>query len=153
MNQIKKLFLPSAKYKGIWPIKVYVLKLFFLLMFLFVAKDAWAKLFEHHGSWNPEVAIAWCAMAAYTTLSGFGVFHTLRWLPIMLFMLLYKGFWLAFVAYPLWRAGTLTGSEAEGWSQIFVLIIIPLVFMPWKYFFKTFVLGRDYTTVQNQRNN
>lgn len=143
MKLIKNLFRPSDKHKGIWPIKVYVLKLFFLLMFLFVAKDAWTELITHKGEWNPEIAIAWCAIAAYTTLSGLGIFHTLKMLPIMLFMFLYKGLWLYFVAYPLWKNGNLAGSEAEELTQIFILIAIPIIFTPWRYVFKTYVLGKD----------
>ncbi|WP_248330835.1 hypothetical protein [Aquimarina acroporae] len=140
---IKFLFRPSDKYKSIWPLKLYVLKLFFLLMFLFAAKDAWTELITHEGEWNPEIAVTWCAIAAYTTLSGLGIVHTLRMLPIMLFMIFYKGLWLVFVAYPLWKNGTLASSEAEDWSQIFILIFIPIIFMPWKYVFKTYVLGKD----------
>ncbi|NBC25047.1 MAG: hypothetical protein GVX78_05475 [Bacteroidetes bacterium] len=143
MELIKNLFRPSEKHKGVWPIQVYVLKLFFLLMFLFVAKDAWIELMTHSGEWNAEIAIAWCAIAAYTTLSGLGVFHTLKLLPIMLFMFFYKGLWLLFVAYPLWKDAKLSGSEAEGWAQIFMLIIIPIIFTPWKYVFKTYVLGKE----------
>ena len=143
MELMKNLFRPSDKHKGVWPIKVYVLKLFFLLMFLFAAKDAWTELITHEGEWNTEIAIAWCAIAAYTTLSGLGIFHTLKMLPIMLFMFLYKGLWLFFVAYPLWKSGKLAGSDAEEWSQIFMLIVIPIIFTPWKYIFKTYVLGED----------
>lgn len=137
------IFSPSPKYKGAWPIKVYVLKLFFFLMFFFAAKDAWTELIMHNGPWEVEVAIAWCSIAAYTTLSGLGIFHTLKMLPIMLFMFLYKGLWLGFVAYPLWKNGQLAGSEAEDWMQIFMLIVIPIIFTPWKYVFKTYVLGKD----------
>lgn len=142
-NSIKFLFTPSEKHKGVWPIKVYIMKLFFALMFLFVAKDAWIELVSHKGEWNVEVAVAWCSIAAYTTLSGLGIFHTLKMLPIMLFMVLYKGLWLYFVAFPLWSSDQLDGSEAEGWAQIFILIIIPLIFIPWKYVFNTYVLGRE----------
>ena len=98
---------------------------------------------SHEGEWNPEIAIAWCSIAAYTTLSILGVFHTLKMLPIMLFMFLYKGLWLLFVAYPLWKNGKLTGGEAEDWVPVFMSIIIPIVFTPWKYVFKTYVLGKD----------
>lgn len=142
-NSIKFLFTPSEKHKGVWPIKVYIMKLFFALMFLFVAKDAWIELVSHKGEWNVEVAVAWCSIAAYTTLSGLGIFHTLKMLPIMLFMVLYKGLWLYFVAFPLWSSDQLDGSEAEGWAQIFILIIIPIIFIPWKYVFNTYVLGRE----------
>ncbi len=143
METIKNLFRPSKKFKGVWPIQLYVLKLFFLLMFLFVAKDAWTELITHQGAWNVQIAIAWCSIAAYTTLSGLGIVHTLKMLPIMLFMFLYKGLWLGFVAYPLWKTGFLAGSEAEGWAQIFIIMVIPLIFTPWNYVFKTYVLGKD----------
>jgi len=46
---MKNLFKPSEKYEGVLPIQVYVMKLFFLLMFLFAAKDAWIELFTHQG--------------------------------------------------------------------------------------------------------
>ena len=142
---IKKLFKSSEKYEGVLPIQVYVMKLFFLLMFLFAAKDAWIELFTHQKRWNPEVAIAWCAMAAYTTLAGVGVFRTLKMLPVMIFMYLYKGLWLCFVAYPLWKTNQLAGTEEESWTQIFILIVVPIIFTPWKYVFKTYILGRNYS--------
>ncbi|WP_348709685.1 hypothetical protein [Tenacibaculum sp. 190524A05c] len=140
---IKYLFRPSDEHKGIRPIQIYVLKLFFLLMFVFASSDAWAELLTHKGEWNPEIAVAWCSIAAYTTLSGIGIFHTLKMLPIMIFMIFYKALWLVFVAYPMWQNGTLANSEALDWSQIFILILIPIIFMPWKYIFKTFILGED----------
>src|SRR5690606_7408131 len=143
LNPTMPLFRPSDIHKGIWPIKVYVLKLFFALMFLLVAKDAWTELITHKGDWNPETAVAWCAIAAYTTLSGIGIFHTLKMLPIMLFMFLYKGLWLGFVAYPLWSKGQLAGTAAEGWTQTFIIMIIPLIFTPWRYVFKTYILGKE----------
>lgn len=143
MELLKNLFSPSARYKGVWPIKVYVMKLFFLLMFVFVAKDAWTELLSHQGDWEPEIAIAWCSIAAYTTLAGLGIFHTLRMLPIMLFMFLYKGLFLLFAAYPLWSEGRLTGSATEGWAQIFIMILIPMIFTPWGYVFRTYILGKD----------
>ena len=95
------------------------------------------------GDWNLEIAIAWCSIAAYTTLSGLGIFHTLKMLPIMLFMFFYKGLWLVVVAFPLWKNNQLKGSEAADWVPIFMLIIIPMFFTPWKYVFKTYVLGKE----------
>ena len=92
LSSIKNAFKPSQKYHGILPIKIYVLKLFFALMFFMAGKDAWTKILEHEGIWEPEIAVAWCAITAYTTLSGIGISHTLRMLPIMLFMFFIKGF-------------------------------------------------------------
>jgi len=143
MSNIKKLLTPSEKLKGVRPIQLYLIKLFFLLMFLFAAKDAWTELLTHQGTWDPEVAIAWCAIAAYTTLSGLGIFHTLKMMPIMLFMFLYKGLWLCFVAYPLWSTDQLVGSDAEGWFEAFIIVVIPFVFAPWRYIIRTYVWGKE----------
>ena len=143
MTFLKKLCSRSDELNGVRPIQLYIMKLFFLLMFVFAAKDAWTELITHEGQWDPEVAIAWCAIAAYTTLSGLGIFHTLKMMPIMLFMFLYKGLWLCFVAYPLWSSDQLVGSNAEGWFEAFIIVVIPFLFAPWRYIFRTYVLGRD----------
>lgn len=148
----KNLFSPSPHFQGILPIKIYVLRLFFILMFFMAGKDAWQKLLTHEGPWDPEVAIAWCAITAYTTLSGIGIFHTLKMLPIMLFMFLYKGLWLFFVAYPLWTQDQLMGSAYETWTFTFMLLIIPFLFTPWKYVFNSYILGKG-TQDSNYNDN
>jgi sensor histidine kinase YesM len=146
------LFRPSKKYYGIFPIKIYVLKIFFALMFFMAGKDAWTKLLQHEGIWDPEVAVAWCAITAYTTLSGIGIIRTLRMLPIMLFMFFYKGLWLIIVAYPLWVSNQLMGSVYEEWAFTFLILVIPFLFTPWGYVFNHYILGRknpDFSEAEN----
>ena len=127
-------------YEGVRRINIYVMRLFFALMFVFVATDSWRVIITHEGAWDPTKAVAWCSWAAYSTLSLLGVFHTLRMLPIMLFMVFYKGLWLIVVAYPLWIAGTLQGSTAEPMAAMFIWVIVPLIFIPWKYVFEKYIL-------------
>lgn len=142
LSFLKNTFQASERYHGILPIKIYVLKLFFALMFFMAGKDAWTKILKHEGEWQPEIAVAWCAIAAYTTLSGIGIFHTLRMLPIMLFMFFYKGLWLIIVAYPLWLNNQLAGSVYEEWTFTFLILIVPFLFTPWGYVFDYYILGR-----------
>lgn len=138
---INKLLKPDYdEYEGVRKINIYVMRLFFALMFVFVATDSWRVIITHEGPWEPVKAVAWCTWSAYSTLALFGVFHTLRMLPIMLFMIFYKSLWLFIVAYPLWSAGTLKGSAAEEMTYTFSFVIIPIIFMPWKYVFKKYVL-------------
>lgn len=89
------------------------LRLFYLLMAVFVAPPAWQALLTHHGDWNPLRAMAFCVWAAYPTLGIPGLWHPLRMLPLMLFMLAYKSLWLATVAYPLWRHFVLPSPVAR----------------------------------------
>lgn len=137
---MRNIFKPDYEnYQGVRRINIYVMRLFFALMFIFVAKDAWTKIITHKGAWDGMEAVVWCVWAAYATLAIFGVFHTLKMLPLMLFMVFYKGIWLAIVAYPLWRAGTFIGSSIEEMTYVFMGIIIPILFMPWKYVFNNYV--------------
>lgn len=129
-----------VNYDGVRRINIYVMRLFFALMFVFVATDSWTTILTHRGAWDPTKAVAWCAWAAYSTLSLLGVFHTLRMLPIMLFMIFYKSLWLIVVAYPLWMAGTLDGSPAGEMTRVFSGVIIPIIFMPWRYVFEKYIL-------------
>lgn len=128
-----------TNYEGVPRINVYVMRIFFLLMFVFVGFDSWNAIVNHHGPWKPISAVAICVWAAYSTLSLLGVFHTLKMLPIMLFMILYKTLWLIVVAYPLWITNQLAGSDAEAMAGVFIWVIIPMVGMPWGYVVRTYM--------------
>lgn len=62
--------------------------------------------------------------------------------PFFLFMILYKSLWLVIVAYPLWSAGELAGSPAEGMANVFVWVVIPIVATPWRYVLDAYILNR-----------
>ncbi|HMS34170.1 MAG TPA: hypothetical protein PKC91_08785 [Ignavibacteria bacterium] len=127
-------------YEGVRPVNIYLLRFLYFLMFVFVGLDAWKTIITHQGSWDPTRAVAWCVWAAYATLSGFGLLNPLRWLPIVIFMVFYKTLWLIVVAYPMWSAGTLAGSPAEGMAQIFIAAPFISLIIPWKYVFEKYFL-------------
>lgn len=142
-NTINHLFTPDyARYDGVRPANVYLLRLFYALMFVFVGMDSWMYILGHEGPWNPMAAVAWCVWAAYSALAGLGVLYPLRMLPIFLFMIFYKTLWLLVVAYPLWSAGELSGSPAEGMTRIFMWAPLTALVVPWGYVFHTYVIGR-----------
>jgi len=139
MKIIKYILSPNhEKYEGVRPINVYLLRLFYFLMFIGVATEAWQKL-ATETSWDHTKAVAWCVWAAYPTLAVFGLIRPLRWLPIFVFMIFYKTVWLFVVAYPLWRAGTLVGSPAEEMARVFVAAPFLVIIVPWGYFVREFV--------------
>ena len=134
------MFKPDyERYEGVRPINVYLLRLLFLLVVVFVASDSWSAIFRHQGQWDHVKAAAVCMWAAYSVLSVFGLISPLRWLPIVMFEIFYKIIWLAIVAYPLWSTNQLAGSPAEGMTRAFVWVILPIVAMPWPYAFRTYV--------------
>ncbi|HKP37749.1 MAG TPA: hypothetical protein VJT71_12910 [Pyrinomonadaceae bacterium] len=140
MSFIKYIFTPNhEKYEGVRPINVYLLRVIYFLMFVGVGLSVWRTLFTHEGPWDHTKAVAFCVWAAYTTLGVLGLIRPLRWLPIIIFMIFYKTLWLIVVAYPLWRAGTLSGSPAEEMARVFIWAPVFILIVPWVYVFKNYV--------------
>jgi len=132
-------------YDGVPRLNIYMLRLLFTLMFLFLSFDAWRHIFTHTGPWDNANAAAWCMWGAYAIISFIGILYPLKMLPIVLFEVIYKTTWLIIVAYPLWITHRLAGSHAEGMTRIFVWVVFPFVAMPWRYFYKTYILGKQKT--------
>ncbi len=138
---LKKIFRPGAQYEGVRPINIYLLRLVFILMFFVLGKTTWTHILTHQGSWEPDSAIAWCVWTAFATLAGLGILRPLKMLPILLLEIFYKVLWLVIVAYPLWVAGKLAGSSAEGTSSAFLWVILPIIAVPWGYVFVNYLYG------------
>jgi hypothetical protein len=137
---IRSMFTPDhVRYEGVRPINIYLLRLFFFLIAAFVGSEAWLALINHQGPWDHIRALTWCVFAAYSTLSVLGLLHPLRMLPIMLFVVLYKGLWVLAVAVPLWRAGTMAGNPAEEMAGVFMWVPVLFLVVPWGYVWRTFV--------------
>lgn len=124
---------------GARPVQIWGLRLFYLLMLVFVAPDAWRGLLTHQGPWDPMRAVAVCVWATYPALALFGLMQPLRWLPLMFFTIGYKTLWLVFVAWPLWQAGTLAGSPAEELAYAFIAVPLLAAVVPWGYAYRTYV--------------
>lgn len=128
-------------HEGVRPIQVWGLRLFYFLMLVFVAPNAWGVLLDHEGPWQPLSAVAWAVWATYPALAFFALFHPLRWLPLMFFTIGYKTVWLAFVAWPLWQAGTMDGSNAQPIAESFLALPLLVLVVPWGYAWRTYVTG------------
>ena len=132
------LFAPDPRHDGVRPIQIWGLRLFFLLMLVFVASSAWRVLLTHEGPWDPVRAVAFAVWATYPALALFGLLHPLRWLPLMFFTIGYKAIWLAFVAYPLWQAGMLWGSPSGEIAGSFLGLPLLVAVVPWGYAWRTY---------------
>ena len=140
MPSLTAVFKPDhERYEGVRPINIYLLRLLFLLVVIFVASDSWSAILKHEGPWDHVRAAAVCMWAAYSVLAIFGLLQPLRWLPLVLFEIFYKVVWLVIVAYPLWSTNQLAGSPAEGMTHAFLWVILPIVAVPWGYAFRTYL--------------
>ena len=141
MSIIRTLFTPDdVRYEGVRRINIYLLRLLYFLMLVFIGSSSWMSIINHQGPWDHVKAVAFCVWTAYTTLSVFGLIHPLRWLPIVIFMVFYKTLWLVVVAYPLWRANALAGSPADAMAHVFIGAPFVALIVPWKYVFQNYVM-------------
>jgi hypothetical protein len=127
------------RYEGVRPIIVYMLRLGYGLAFAFVGYTSWTRIINHRGAWDPIQAAALCMFASHSLLSLVGIFHPLKMVPLVLFEIVYKLLWLIIVAWPLWSANRLVGSPAEGMAYAFLPVVVPIVFVPWGYVFRTYI--------------
>ena len=138
---IKNIFRPDYElWEGVPKIKIYILRLMFIMMVVFLGKAAWTHILTFNGTWNPQDGMAWCIWASYSVLAILGIIHPLKMLPVVMLEIFYKVLWLILVAYPLWKSNQLVGSSAEGMTNSFLWVLLPIVAMPWKYFFRNYVL-------------
>ena len=80
MHALKRLFARDhVHHEGVRPFQVWGLRLFYLLMLVFVVPEAWGVLLRHQGPWDPLHAVAFCVWATYPALAVFGLFRPLRW--------------------------------------------------------------------------
>ena len=128
----------QERYEGVYKINIYLLRLLYLLVVIFVARDSWTVILTHQGSWDYLQAVAYCVWAAYATLSIVGLIHPLKMLPIVFFEIFYKSIWLIIVAYPLWAKNQLVGSPAEQLTYAFLWLPLPILAVPWGYAFRTY---------------
>ena len=130
--------MPAARYDGVRPFHVFMLRLFYFLAAVFVARWAWGELLTHEGPWEQYKSVMICVWAAYPTLMAIGLIHPVRMLPIMLFTVFYKALWLGIVAWPMYQAGTLTPSALQ-MAKDFALLPIAIIAVPWGYALKRYV--------------
>ena len=151
MRAIARLFASDPlRHEGVRPFQIWGLRLFYLRRLVMVAPGAWGALLRHEGPWDPVHAAALCVWATYPALAVFGLFRPLRWVPLMVFTIGYKTLWLVFVAWPLWRAGTLAGSGAEEMAYAFAFTPVLAAVVPWGYVWREYVkpAAREPTRVR-----
>src|SRR5262245_59121443 len=121
--------------------RLYVLRVVYVVTFLFVGTNAWNGMLTYIGAWDPLQGVAFSFWAAYATLMILGWRYPLKLLPLLLLQFFYKLVWLFAVAYPLWSSGQLSGSSASGLATIFLMaVVVDLAAIPWPYALRSYVL-------------
>ena len=110
-------------------------------MATFLAMDVWTHIITYDQRWDPSDAMNWSVWAAFTFFAVIGIFHTVKMIPIMLLEIVYKTIWLILVALPLFLDGNLSDDTTDGMIYPFLFVILPLIFVPWGYVVKKYIMS------------
>lgn len=132
--RLKKLFEQNhERFDGIRPINIYGMRFIYFLMATFLAMDVWTHIITYDQRWDSSDAMNWSVWGAFTIFAVVGIFHTVKMIPIMLLEIVYKTIWLILVALPLFLDGNLSSDTTDGMIFPFLLVILPVIFVPWCY--------------------
>jgi hypothetical protein len=139
---LKNVFKSDPKrYDGVKRINIYLMRMLYLLMIVFLGRDSWTHILAHQGAWAPDDAMAWSVWAAFASLGVLGILHPVKMIPLLILEVFYKVLWLSIVAYPLWSADKLMGSPAEGMTSAFLWVLLPIVVVPWGYAIRKYAMA------------
>lgn len=137
---IKTLF-KTDQVTGVSKSRFYLLRFFYILIFVLLGLDTLTQIFTHKELWQPLPAVAYSFWGAFSILAILGILHPLKMIPVLLIQFAYKTIWLLIVAYPLRAAHKLAGSSVQGMTTlIFKSAIVDLVIIPWPYVLKYYIL-------------
>ncbi|MBD1582002.1 hypothetical protein [Pseudoalteromonas sp. S16_S37] len=138
MNTLNYLLSRHEKYDGIRPINIYAMQLIYTLMATLLAFDVWSYIISYEQVWNSSEAMDWSVWAAFSLFALIGIFKPVKMMPILLLEITYKLIWLILVALPLYNNGSLSDESTDGMLFPFILVILPIIAIPWGYVFKTY---------------
>jgi hypothetical protein len=110
-------------------VRLYVMRLLYLLNFVFLGLSVWPEIINHAGAWDPVKGVAFSFWAALSALSALGLRYPLKMLPLLLLQLLYKSIWLVAVALPQWSAV----RSADRTKVMLRGAAVDLIVIPWPY--------------------
>jgi hypothetical protein len=123
--------------EGLSLLRLYVLRLMYVLNFALLGSDVWPAIVSHQKQWEPVPGVAYSFWGALSALSALGIRYPVAMLPLLFLQLVYKAVWLLAVARPLGFAGT-----AKEMTAVFAVgLVLDIIAIPWVYVFKRFVMG------------
>lgn len=120
--------------------RVNLLRAGYLLIALGLGLVVWPSILNPAKSWEPAHGVIAAMLAALSLLSLLGVRSPLRMLPILLWEIGWKIFWLTRVALPLWLGGRLDG-EALGTAIECAVVLVVIAVVPWDHVLRTYIVG------------
>jgi hypothetical protein len=110
-----------------------LLRAFYLLITVGLAISWGPSMLQHTDAWAQRQGVLGSMLISLATLCLLGLRYPLQMLPLLIFELVWKSFWLLNIAYPLWQTGAVTpGVQESIFACLMGVVLTPLV-LPWRY--------------------
>ncbi len=119
-------------------LRLYLMRLVYLAMFIFLASSKWPLLFNHK-PWALMQGVAFVLLAALGFMAGWAIRYPLKMLPILMFEWVWKTVWVVAIGLPLWRAGTMDADFAETFKATFMGVVLLPFLIPWPYLWRHYI--------------
>jgi hypothetical protein len=112
--------------------RLYLLRAMYLLIVVGLGIVIWPELLHREQPWERMHSVVVCMLAAFSALSLLGLRYPLQMLPLLMWELVWKTFWLLNVALPAWSGGQMDPGIVSTTIDCLVVVIVPFV-IPWRY--------------------
>lgn len=97
----------------------------------------WPLILTHDGNWALMPGVVKCMLGALSLLALLGLRYPVSMLPLLFWEVTWKLIWLAAVAFPAWRSGTIDADTAQTAFETGLVVLI-IVAIPWDVVFARF---------------
>lgn len=122
-------------------LRLYALRAGYLLLVVGLGLTIWPGMIHHDHPWTLMGGVVHCMLAAMSALAILGLRYPLQMLPLLVFEVVWKAFWLIVVALPLWQGHQMDADTQETAYECLMAVVF-LVVIPWPYLLANFVTKR-----------
>jgi hypothetical protein len=120
--------------------RLYILRAMYLFIVVGLGTYLWPDILDPQHHWQLAEGMAACMLAAFSLLCLLGLRYPLQMLPVLLWEVSWKTFWLLIVPLPQWLAGHVDASLKP---SIFACSMVVLVYLaiPWRYMLAQYAMA------------
>lgn len=123
-------------------VRLYLLRAMYLFVAAGLIASIWPGIFANSGNSADSHTVVSAFLAALTLLALLGIRYPLKMLPILIFEVLWKAFWLLVFALPMHlSAGLDEYAKGIAFACAMGVVLTPLV-IPWGYVVENYIQAK-----------
>ena len=128
--------------KDVGIVRLYLLRTMYLLIAGGLFVSIWPEIYASSGESADSHTVVNSFLAALTLLALLGLRYPLKMLPLLIFLVLWKAFWLVVFALPMYMSDGMDEYAAGvAFACMMGVVLTPLV-IPWRYVVDHYIVAK-----------